>query len=335
MRPLRGVQIVSWRHLGVRARGNTARVLWMCARATVLSSRGGPWAQVLLDGLEGLTVTVDGAGKRAGQSIEGVLQTDKGGLRVKASQHGRALTLVAFVGEAGHRVASEQEAKELVFVPAEKKETLAEHETTMSGYGRLKMVDGTPCWVEFDAGDWYKGKVTGFDAASAKYTISFPDGEQVSSRHALFEPEGFFLDTGKDCGMQFAGLVVGGGTPLAGTPAASPLKPGKRGGNDSKGDGSNAPKRRWVAPSKMEKSAGAQLVGRAIRVLWAFDELYHEATVTSYDPNPSARCSSLPSVRPCATVRQPTTYFPPCILRYLTAARYAGTHAETRALCTF
>jgi hypothetical protein len=147
MRPLRGVKIVSWRHLGVRGRGNTARVLWMCARATVLSSRGGPWAQVLLDGLEGLTVTVDGVGKRAGQSIEGVLLPDKDRLRVKASQHGRALTLVAFVGEAGHRVASEQEAKELVFVPAEKKETLAEHETTMSGYGRLKMVQGEGDWV--------------------------------------------------------------------------------------------------------------------------------------------------------------------------------------------
>ncbi|KAJ1484685.1 hypothetical protein T484DRAFT_1796161 [Baffinella frigidus] len=131
--------------------------------------------EVLLDGLDGLSVSVSGAGKKAALKREGVLLVEKGALRIKLAQ-GRSFALVAFVSDLGHTVASEQEAKERVFVPTN--ETLAAYETSVSGYGRMKLVDGTHCWIEFDAGDWYKGKIAGYDQGSAKYKVVFPDGEE-------------------------------------------------------------------------------------------------------------------------------------------------------------
>jgi hypothetical protein len=66
-------------------------------------------------------------------------------------------------------------------------QTLVGFETSISAYSREHIPNGTTVRMLFDDIDWFPGTVSGYDAATGQYTITFDDGEVVQARHAMFD----------------------------------------------------------------------------------------------------------------------------------------------------
>ena len=223
--------------------------------------------ETLYDALEDTPVytALGGARAKAGRR-QGTLEYDeiKETLNIRCGD--KVQTLQEFVEAV---VGPKERPKEHVFL-VKNDEPLVEYETTLSGYGRMKLVDGTRVRLMFDDDDWYSGKVIGYNRDTARYRLVFDDGEEAECRHALFEPQdGFFLDNGKDCGMQFR------------TRASTSCKAALAAEEDAEKD-------LWRAPGPGEEGGGKWLEGKRIRVFWSFDAKFHEAVVEEYDPDPNA-----------------------------------------------